>query len=152
MRPCLAYPACVVVSVLIVMPNAATKLRAWSTCFSLGQYLVLVQPCCTATQSMRPIARALRVFAHAENLPIIIHCIHGKDRTGLIIALLLLLLGVDEPTVVLDYAKSELELKVDLRTLPHLLYLLISISHVIDSSKTRVLCAVAAAVAVRAES
>ena len=101
---------------------------------------------------MRPIARALRVFAHAENLPIIIHCIHGKDRTGLIIALLLLLLGVDEPTVVLDYAKSELELKVDLRTLPHLLYLLISISHVIDSSKTRVLCAVAAAVAVRAES
>ncbi len=67
---------------------------------------------CTALQSMRPIARALRVFAHAENLPIIIHCIHGKDRTGLIIALLLLLLGVDEPTVVLDYAKSELELKV----------------------------------------
>ena len=64
-----------------------------------------------AAQSMRPIARALRVFAHAENLPIIIHCIHGKDRTGLIIALLLLLLGVDEPTVVLDYAKSELELK-----------------------------------------
>ena len=63
---------------------------------------------------MRPIARALRVFAHAENLPIIIHCIHGKDRTGLIIALLLLLLGVDEPTVVLDYAKSELELKVSL--------------------------------------
>ncbi len=66
----------------------------------------------SALQSMRPIARALRVFAHAENLPIIIHCIHGKDRTGLIIALLLLLLGVDEPTVVLDYAKSELELRV----------------------------------------
>ena len=62
---------------------------------------------------MRPIARALRVFAHAENLPCIIHCIHGKDRTGLIVALLLLLLGVDEPTVVLDYAKSELELKVN---------------------------------------
>ena len=60
---------------------------------------------------MRPIARALRVFAHADNLPVIIHCIHGKDRTGLIVALLLLLLGVDEPTVVLDYAKSELELK-----------------------------------------
>ena len=64
---------------------------------------------------MRPIARALRVFAHAENLPAIIHCIHGKDRTGLIVALLLLLLGVDEPTVVLDYAKSELELKVNLK-------------------------------------
>ena len=65
---------------------------------------------------MRPIARALRVFADADNLPVIIHCIHGKDRTGLIVALLLLLLGVDEPTVVLDYAKSELELKARAQT------------------------------------
>ena len=64
------------------------------------------------SQSMRPIARALRVFADESNLPCVVHCIHGKDRTGLIIALLLLLLGVDEPTVVLDYAKSELELRV----------------------------------------
>ncbi len=36
----------------------------------------------------------------------------GKDRTGLIIALLLLTLGVSEEIVVLDYAKSEVELKV----------------------------------------
>ena len=36
----------------------------------------------------------------------------GKDRTGLIIALLLLTLGVPEEVVVLDYAKSEVELKV----------------------------------------
>jgi len=36
----------------------------------------------------------------------------GKDRTGLIIALLLLTLGVPESVVLLDYAKSEVELKV----------------------------------------
>jgi hypothetical protein len=61
--------------------------------------------------SMRQIARALRIFAYQENLPIMVHCIHGKDRTGLIIALLLLTLGVPEEVVVLDYAKSEVELK-----------------------------------------
>ena len=63
---------------------------------------------------MRPIARALRVFVQEENLPCVVHCIHGKDRTGLLVALLLLLLGVDEPAVVLDYTKSELEIKVNL--------------------------------------
>ena len=26
--------------------------------------------------------QALRVFVEAENYPILIHCIHGKDRTG----------------------------------------------------------------------
>jgi hypothetical protein len=61
--------------------------------------------------SMRQIAKALRVFAYPENFPVIVHCIHGKDRTGLIIALLLLTLGVPEEIVVLDYAKSEVELK-----------------------------------------
>lgn len=61
---------------------------------------------------MRPIARALRVFADEENLPCVVHCVHGKDRTGLIVALLLRLLGVDEPTTVLDYTKSELILRV----------------------------------------
>lgn len=119
-----------------------------------------------ALQSMRQIARALRIFAYQENLPIMVHCIHGepvgralrvrprsdrlfanrhhstaeagfgvlgchwtrythparaagKDRTGLIIALLLLTLGVPEEVVVLDYAKSEVELKV--RQAPHLI-------------------------------
>ena len=61
---------------------------------------------------MRPIARALRIFANEENLPCVVHCVHGKDRTGLIVALLLRLLGVDEPTTVLDYTKSELLLRV----------------------------------------
>lgn len=44
----------------------------------------------------------------------------GKDRTGLVIALLLLTLGVPEEVVVLDYAKSEVELKVCLHLWPHL--------------------------------
>ena len=31
-----------------------------------------------ALQSMRQIARALRIFAYQENLPIMVHCIHGE--------------------------------------------------------------------------
>ena len=45
--------------------------------------------------SKRGIARAVRVFAAAEAFPVLVHCIHGKDRTGLVIALLLMLCDVD---------------------------------------------------------
>lgn len=45
--------------------------------------------------SKRGMARAMRVFASEENFPILVHCIHGKDRTGLVIALLLMLCDVD---------------------------------------------------------
>jgi hypothetical protein len=40
----------------------------------------------------------------------------GKDRTGLIVALLLLLLGVEEDAVIEDYAMSFSELKVSRNT------------------------------------
>lgn len=43
-----------------------------------------------------PIARALRLFADSANFPILVHCVIGKDRTGLVVMLLLLLCGVDE--------------------------------------------------------
>lgn len=48
--------------------------------------------------SKRGMALALRPFVEDENFPILVHCIHGKDRTGLIIMLLLMLCGV-EPEV-----------------------------------------------------
>ena len=63
-------------------------------------------------QAQQQIAKALRVFTRAENLPAIIHCRQGKDRTGIMVALLLLLLGVDEATVVVDYTKSNLAIEV----------------------------------------
>lgn len=34
------------------------------------------------TKSCPSHAQALRVFVEADNYPILIHCIHGKDRTG----------------------------------------------------------------------
>lgn len=51
-------------------------------------------------------AEVARLAAEAEDLPLVIHCTAGKDRTGLAIALLLLALGVPEETVVADYTLS----------------------------------------------
>jgi len=52
------------------------------------------------------ILAALEVLASPDALPAIFHCTAGKDRTGVLSAILLSLLGVDEPTVVTDYALS----------------------------------------------
>ena len=47
-------------------------------------------------------------LADPQQLPAIVHCTAGKDRTGLVVALLLLTLGVPEETVLADYTMSNL--------------------------------------------
>jgi protein-tyrosine phosphatase len=54
-----------------------------------------------------PIVAALEVLADRDALPAVFHCSAGKDRTGVLSAIVLLLLGVDEETVVADYALSD---------------------------------------------
>jgi protein-tyrosine phosphatase len=49
---------------------------------------------------------ALEVLASPAAHPAVFHCTAGKDRTGLLSALVLSLLGVPEGTVVADYALS----------------------------------------------
>lgn len=49
------------------------------------------------------IGTILRSLAQEDGLPAVIHCAAGKDRTGVVSAVLLLALGVDEPTVLDDY-------------------------------------------------
>lgn len=64
--------------------------------------------------SQTQIAQALRVVATSVRegqTPILVHCIHGKDRTGLIVALLLKLCGVSDEAIVRDYVISELNLR-----------------------------------------
>ncbi len=53
------------------------------------------------------IAAALKVIASREAQPIVFHCTAGKDRTGVLAALLLDLLGVPHETIAEDYALSE---------------------------------------------
>lgn len=55
------------------------------------------------------LARHLPSFFNAAadgNLPLILHCTAGKDRTGVLSAVLLLALGVPRETVVADYMKT----------------------------------------------
>ena len=70
-------------------------------------------PGCSAPSTWRSCAtpaprssRVLEVLAPPDALPAVFHCTAGKDRTGVLSALVLSLLGVDEPTVVADYALS----------------------------------------------
>ena len=51
---------------------------------------------------------ALETIARADNAPIVIHCAAGKDRTGLLTALILSLAGVSEDDIVADYALTGL--------------------------------------------
>ena len=46
----------------------------------------------------------LSTFAAPEGLPGVVHCTAGKDRTGVIVALILGLCGVPHDTIVADYA------------------------------------------------
>ena len=55
---------------------------------------------CLFLQSKKEIAKALRVFVDPDNYPVLVHCIHGKDRTGLIVMIIMLLCSV-EPEVCL---------------------------------------------------
>ena len=52
--------------------------------------------------------QALELLASEETYPAVFHCTAGKDRTGVIAALVLDILGVDEQTIVDDYVLSNL--------------------------------------------
>jgi protein-tyrosine phosphatase len=52
------------------------------------------------------IVAALEVLADPDALPAVFHCTAGKDRTGVLSAMVLSLLGVDDQVVVADYALS----------------------------------------------
>jgi protein-tyrosine phosphatase len=52
------------------------------------------------------IGGALKVIADPSAAPLVVHCVAGKDRTGVVCALTLSLLGVSDDDVAADYALS----------------------------------------------
>jgi protein tyrosine/serine phosphatase len=69
--------------------------------FVVERYRLLTQ------EAAEGIGQALRLIADAEAAPLVIHCIAGKDRTGILAALTLALLGVPDPDIADDYTLSE---------------------------------------------
>lgn len=57
-------------------------------------------------QRQEQLCQALATLAVPGGLPALVHCTAGKDRTGLIVALVLGLAGVPTTTIVEDYALS----------------------------------------------
>jgi protein-tyrosine phosphatase len=59
-----------------------------------------------AERAKVPVARVVRALAECST-PVVFHCTAGKDRTGLISALVLGLLGVPDEIIVADYAATQ---------------------------------------------
>ena len=53
------------------------------------------------------LAAALAVIADPAAAPVVVHCMAGKDRTGVVCALTLSLLGVSDDDIAADYALTE---------------------------------------------
>jgi protein-tyrosine phosphatase len=51
-------------------------------------------------------ARALRLVASSEHLPLLFHCTVGKDRTGWLAAVVLTALDVDRDAIIADYLRT----------------------------------------------
>lgn len=52
------------------------------------------------------LGQTLRMISEADNLPLVFHCIGGKDRTGMTALLLLAILGVPAGQIRADYLRS----------------------------------------------
>ncbi len=59
------------------------------------------------TDARSALAQVMTTLATADAVPAVVHCAAGKDRTGVSIALLLRLLGVDDGTIIDDYVLTE---------------------------------------------
>jgi hypothetical protein len=61
------------------------------------------------------VARAVTAIAEVHTGCVLVHCQGGKDRTGIVSALLLSLAGVEDEVIAADYAESEARLPADQR-------------------------------------
>ena len=86
-------------------PSWATDEALSAERFLADRYLVML------AEGAEALGAALRVLADPERLPAAFHCAAGKDRTGVLAALVLSLLGVDDDTIAADYGLSRMSME-----------------------------------------
>ncbi len=59
-------------------------------------------------QKAQAFAEVLHLMTDPTQYPILYHCTNGKDRTGILTALILLICGVSEETIISDYTLTNL--------------------------------------------
>ena len=87
------------ISLLTLTPKEWRIRRADSTAKELWNR-------CMLEQVREELKQVLQVIADASPAPLLFHCVAGKDRTGLIAALLLALADVVPEAIAFDYAAS----------------------------------------------
>ena len=76
----------------------------WRNRHQLDQILFEIYTHVMLDNNAAIIGGILRHLADPDNLPFLYHCTAGKDRTGVVTAVLLGLLGVDDETIIADYS------------------------------------------------
>ncbi|MFF2008282.1 tyrosine-protein phosphatase [Streptomyces sp. NPDC058195] len=71
-----------------------------------------------AEHSGRAVLTVLRQLTAERPAPVLVHCASGKDRTGVVIAVLQTLFGASEAEVTADFVRTNTELNLSLATTP----------------------------------
>ena len=74
---------------------------------SYGDYFYLILDGCKNL-----FEKIFSIMMHNESFPILIACRYGKDRTGIVSALIMQLMGYDDETIVKEYVKSEVKIMI----------------------------------------
>ncbi|MCU1657594.1 MAG: Protein-tyrosine-phosphatase [Pseudonocardiales bacterium] len=70
-----------------------------------AQYLRLLE------SNAAPLIRALKIIGDPDNHPLLFHCAAGKDPTGVLAAVVLACLDVEESSIIADYAESDVGIR-----------------------------------------
>lgn len=79
---------------------AALSVTGAADAFLAARYLEMLEIGSTS------IATVIRLLGDQRECPLVFHCAAGKDRTGVVAAVVLSLVGVDDEAIVSDYALS----------------------------------------------
>jgi protein-tyrosine phosphatase len=80
--------------------HASDETFEWEDLTLVGLYQLMLDACADG------FVAATRLVADASHHPLVFQCAAGKDRTGVLAALVLATVGVDDETIAFDYART----------------------------------------------